>query len=184
MTNKLPFFQLFPEQDNPCEPGSQDISCCDKREKDGGTLGSSKQQNKQICKTVCSAGDHSQEAGLHVCMPYKADNKQDQRHDPGGKQHKVRLIHPRIMQLMVFLHHRADAVANQSSDAKSSINQIQEVSENVNIAVEETAKGVCDVADTVIHLISDVHEIGDEAEENRELSNRLKEEVNKFKDNE
>jgi methyl-accepting chemotaxis protein len=94
-------------------------------------------------------------------------------------------------QLLVTSHDYRDDVskmnrmmiefANQSNEAKSSINQIQEVSENVNVAVEETAKGVCDVADTVMNLISDVHEIGDEAEENRELSNRLKEEVNKFK---
>lgn len=94
-------------------------------------------------------------------------------------------------QLLVTSHDYRDDVsqmnrmmiefANQSNEAKSSINQIQEVSENVNAAVEETAKGVCDVADTVSDLISDVQEIGNAAEENRELSNRLREEVNKFK---
>lgn len=71
--------------------------------------------------------------------------------------------------------------ARESADIKNSIDQIKEAVSAVNIAVEESAKGVTSVTETAVDLTSNVREIEQEADANREVADMLNGEVNKFK---
>ena len=53
--------------------------------------------------------------------------------------------------------------------------------EAVNIAVEESAKGVVNVTETTVSLTDKVSDIGKEASVNKEVAGKLMNEVNKFK---
>ena len=71
--------------------------------------------------------------------------------------------------------------ASESTEVQASIEQIREAISAVNIAVEESANGVGSVTETAVDLASVVRDIELEAEANREVSDLLNEEVNKFK---
>lgn len=71
--------------------------------------------------------------------------------------------------------------ADESNGVKRSIDQIKDAVSAVNIAVEESAKGVTNVTETAVDLTSSVGEIEKEAEGNKEIANLLNIEVNKFK---
>lgn len=71
--------------------------------------------------------------------------------------------------------------ADESNGVKRSIDQIKDAVSAVNIAVEESVKGVTNVTETAVDLTSSVGEIEKEAEGNKEIANLLNIEVNKFK---
>ena len=71
--------------------------------------------------------------------------------------------------------------ADESDQVKISIDQIKESISAVNIAVEESAKGITNVTEMAVDLTSNVQGIGEEADSNMGIANQLSEEVNKFK---
>lgn len=71
--------------------------------------------------------------------------------------------------------------ACESADIRSSIDQIKESVSAVNIAVEESANGVTSTTETAVNLTSNVKEIEEEADVNRDVADMLNGEVNKFK---
>lgn len=71
--------------------------------------------------------------------------------------------------------------ARESADIRSSIDQIKELVSSVNIAVEESANGVTSTTATAVDLTSNVKDIEEEADANREVADLLNNEVNKFK---
>ena len=71
--------------------------------------------------------------------------------------------------------------ADDSSEIKESIDRIKEVISVVNIAVEESAKGVASVTEKSVNITSSVGDIGVEANSNMDIANMLNVEVNKFK---
>lgn len=71
--------------------------------------------------------------------------------------------------------------ANESGQVKNSIDHIKEAISTVNIAVEESAKGITNVTEMTVNLSGGVSEIENEANSNMDIANQLNEEVNKFK---
>lgn len=71
--------------------------------------------------------------------------------------------------------------ADESDQVKSSIDQIKESISAVNIAVEESAKGITNVTEMAVDLTGSVGDIENEANSNMNVANQLNEEVNKFK---
>ncbi|MBQ9989731.1 MAG: methyl-accepting chemotaxis protein, partial [Lachnospiraceae bacterium] len=71
--------------------------------------------------------------------------------------------------------------AQESEHIKESVEHIREAVSSVNIAAEESAKGVTSVTGTAVELTDNIKMIGDEANVNREIAGKLNEEVNKFK---
>lgn len=71
--------------------------------------------------------------------------------------------------------------ARQSDSIKTSIDQIKESISAVNIAVEESAEGVTNVTQMSVDLASNVGDIKNEAEVNKDIAGQLDSEVNKFK---
>lgn len=71
--------------------------------------------------------------------------------------------------------------ASQSQTLKESIDNIKDVIEGVDCAVEETTRGVVNVAETSVSLTMNMSEINTEANNNLAISDLLDSEVNKFK---
>ena len=71
--------------------------------------------------------------------------------------------------------------AEQSQQLRENIDNIKEAIEAVNIAVEESTRGVTNVAETSVNLTSSVSDIESEAGTNMEIADQLNTEVNKFK---
>ena len=71
--------------------------------------------------------------------------------------------------------------AGESEQIKASIDQIREAVSAVNVAVEESAKGIENVSEMSVDLTTNVADIGNEANVNSNIANQLNEEVNKFK---
>lgn len=71
--------------------------------------------------------------------------------------------------------------ANESEQLKQNIDRIKEAIAAVNIAVEESAKGVTNVTEMSVDLTASVGDIGNEANSNMNIANQLNLEVNKFK---
>ncbi len=71
--------------------------------------------------------------------------------------------------------------ASQSQTLKESIDNIKDVIEGVDCAVEETTRGVVNVAETSVSLTMNMSEINTEADNNLAISDLLDSEVNKFK---
>lgn len=71
--------------------------------------------------------------------------------------------------------------ADESDQVKISIDQIKESISAVNIAVEESAKGITNVTEMAVDLTGSVGDIENEANSNMNVANQLNEEVNKFK---
>ncbi len=74
-----------------------------------------------------------------------------------------------------------DEFANQSETLGASIKSILETINAVNIAVEESAKGVGNVTETAVELTTNVGEIGKEADSNLNVAEQLEAQVKKFK---
>lgn len=68
-----------------------------------------------------------------------------------------------------------------SQQLRENVDNIKEAIEAVNIAVEESTKGVTNVAETSVNLTSSVADIGGEADANMGVAEQLNAEVNKFK---
>lgn len=71
--------------------------------------------------------------------------------------------------------------AQESNSINTSIDQIKESISAVSIAVEESAKGVTNVTGMAVDLVSNVDDIRNEAEVNKDIAGQLNGEVNKFK---
>ena len=73
------------------------------------------------------------------------------------------------------------AFAGESDEVRASVENIKDAMEAVNIAVEESAKGVANVTEISVDLTTAVVDVGSEAESNKNIAESLKQEVNKFK---
>lgn len=71
--------------------------------------------------------------------------------------------------------------AEESERLKQNIDGIREAIAAVNIAVEESTKGVTSVTEMSVDLTASVGDIGNEANSNMDIANQLNLEVNKFK---
>lgn len=71
--------------------------------------------------------------------------------------------------------------AVSSKKLQSNIDSIKESIDSVNIAVEESARGVTNVTEMSVNLTESVGHIEKEATDNKEIANRLQTEVDKFK---
>lgn len=71
--------------------------------------------------------------------------------------------------------------AEESVQVKNSVDQIREAIQAVNIAIEESARGISSVTDTSVELTANMRDIEEEALVNKEISDHLNMEVNKFK---
>ena len=71
--------------------------------------------------------------------------------------------------------------ADESIRLNNNIDSIKESVDAVNIAVEESAKGVVDVTTMASEMAVSMENIKNEAEGNREIAGQLETEVGKFK---
>ena len=71
--------------------------------------------------------------------------------------------------------------AKESREVKESIDNIKEAVEAIDIAVEESAKGVSNVTQVSVDMAAAIMEIGKEADVNMDIVKELNVEVNKFK---
>lgn len=71
--------------------------------------------------------------------------------------------------------------ADESSEIKENVDQIKEAAAAVNVAVEESAKGVTSVTQMSVDLTSSVSDIQGEADTNLKVVDALSDEVQKFK---
>lgn len=74
-----------------------------------------------------------------------------------------------------------DKFARNSQQLQQNIDSIKESVETVNIAVEESAKGVVNVAEMSVDLTGRMEGVGNKAHDNMDISMGLKNEVGKFK---
>lgn len=79
------------------------------------------------------------------------------------------------------MNHRMQEFASESEELKYNIDNIKEAIEAVNIAVEESTKGVANVTEMSVNLTASVSDIGNVANSNMDIANQLGIEVNKFK---
>lgn len=71
--------------------------------------------------------------------------------------------------------------ADESMNLSSNIDSIKEAVDAVNIAVEESAKGVVGVTEMASDMTVSMENIKGEAESNKEIAGQLEAEVGKFK---
>ena len=71
--------------------------------------------------------------------------------------------------------------AEESMQVETNIDQIKDVISAVNIAVEESTKGIGNVTARSLNLATGVSSVGEEVGTNMDVVHRLNEEVNKFK---
>ena len=79
------------------------------------------------------------------------------------------------------MNKRMQDFANESEHLRENIDSIKVAVEDVNLAVEESTKGVAYVAQMAVDLTANVGSIGQEANTNMDVAIRLNEEVGKFK---
>ena len=71
--------------------------------------------------------------------------------------------------------------ANSSDALKNNVDSIKESVAAVNIAIEESAKGITSVSEATVNITTSVDDIGMEANSNLDIANGLDSEVNRFK---
>lgn len=71
--------------------------------------------------------------------------------------------------------------ADESMHLNNNIDSIKEAMDSVNIAVEESAKGIVGVTEMASDMTTSMERIKGEAESNREIAGQLASEVGKFK---
>ncbi|MCR5101480.1 MAG: methyl-accepting chemotaxis protein [Butyrivibrio sp.] len=71
--------------------------------------------------------------------------------------------------------------ANDSQEINELMASIKETIDNINTALEETVKGITNVSNATVEVAGNLKHISGEASENLDISNELKDEVNKFK---
>lgn len=79
------------------------------------------------------------------------------------------------------LNSMMQSFAEQSEQLRDNIESIKSVIAGVNIAVEETTRGVANVAENSVDLTTNVADIESEADSNMAIADELDNEVNKFK---
>ncbi len=79
------------------------------------------------------------------------------------------------------IHRMMGDFADASSKLQQYADSIREAVQSVNIAVEESAKGVVSVAERASELTENVGDIKEAAESNKQIALQLDEEVNRFK---
>ena len=70
--------------------------------------------------------------------------------------------------------------AIMSKDSVTKMNDMNEGINNISIAIEESAKGVTNVAEEIAQLVTAISTITTQADENKNLSENLSDEVAKF----
>ena len=73
------------------------------------------------------------------------------------------------------------AFAGECEDVWKNVDNINEAVDAINIAVEESAKGITNVTELSVDLTTAVVDVGNEAEANNAVADSLSQEVNKFK---
>ncbi len=81
----------------------------------------------------------------------------------------------------VYINGMIEDFANSAQELETNIDYIREAASNVNIAVEECAKGVTGVAETASDMTQSMGDVRDEAEDNTRIADELLIEVGKFK---
>lgn len=71
--------------------------------------------------------------------------------------------------------------ANSSENLKANVDAIRDSVNAVNIAIEESAKGISNVSEATVNITTSVDDIGEEAHSNLDIANGLDTEVNRFK---
>ena len=71
--------------------------------------------------------------------------------------------------------------ANSSESLKINVESIRDSVNSVNVAVEESAKGISSVSEATVNITTSVDDIGAEANSNLDIANGLDSEVNRFK---
>jgi methyl-accepting chemotaxis protein len=71
--------------------------------------------------------------------------------------------------------------ANSSENLKVNVDSIKESVSAVNIAIEESAKGITSVSEATVQITTSVDDIGMEANANLDIASGLDSEVNRFK---
>jgi methyl-accepting chemotaxis protein len=71
--------------------------------------------------------------------------------------------------------------AQSSESLKVNVDSIKESVASVNIAIEESAKGITSVSEATVNITTSVDDIGMEANSNLDIANGLDSEVNRFK---
>ncbi len=71
--------------------------------------------------------------------------------------------------------------AHSSDSLKANVDSIKESVSAVNIAIEESAKGITSVSEATVNITTSVDDIGTEANSNLDIASGLDSEVNRFK---
>ena len=71
--------------------------------------------------------------------------------------------------------------ASSSVTLKTNVDAIRDSVNSVNIAIEESAKGISNVSEATVNITTSVNDIGAEANSNLDIANGLDSEVNRFK---
>ena len=74
-----------------------------------------------------------------------------------------------------------ESFARESEKIKDNIEMIKEAVDAVNIAVEENANGIVNIADMSMQLTEKISDIEKEADVNKDVADDLNNEVGKFK---
>ncbi len=79
------------------------------------------------------------------------------------------------------IYNAMDHFAEESRQLKASVDVMKESFQAVNIAVEESAKGVINVSEKTVALSGGISDIGKTANSNKQIAEQMESEVNKFK---
>lgn len=79
------------------------------------------------------------------------------------------------------LYDMMNAFLQTANDLQNNMDNIRELAESINAAVEESAKGVANVSEMSVNLTEIVNAISEEAQGNQEIAGHLNNEVGKFK---
>ena len=71
--------------------------------------------------------------------------------------------------------------ATSSENLKLNVENIRDSVNSVNIAIEESARGISSVSEATVSITTSVDDIGMEANSNLDIANGLDSEVNRFK---
>jgi len=71
--------------------------------------------------------------------------------------------------------------ATSSENLKTNVESIRDSVDAVNIAIEESARGINSVSEATVNITTSVDDIGIEANSNLDIANGLDNEVNRFK---
>ncbi len=81
----------------------------------------------------------------------------------------------------IYINDMMEDFAGSAQDLENNIDFIKEAASNVNVAVEECAKGVADVAETTADMTQSMGDVRSETSANTKIADELLGEVGKFK---